>query len=77
MVAATTGAVWSSSDLQNWSSFSVQGYFWKSITWYNNQWIAGAQSILTQYTFWASDDSITWIPYNNHIQPMSFSIATN
>ena len=75
IVAATPGALWFSSNLENWNSFSVPGYFWKSITWYNNQWIAGAQSIMTQYTFWVSSDAVTWIPHNNHVQPVSFTIS--
>jgi len=46
----------------------MQGYFWRSVIWFNDHWIAGAYSTLTQYTYMTSTDGSTWLPWNNGVQ---------
>ena len=76
MCAITKDSIWYSTNLENWQKFSVPGYQWRSIEWFDNKWIAGAESSLTQYTFYTSTDGITWIPDNNGIQMMNFVTRT-
>jgi hypothetical protein len=71
--AITKDSIWYSQNLENWQKFSVPGYQWRSIDWFDNKWIAGAESTLTQYTFFTSIDGVNWIPDNNGIQMVYFT----
>jgi hypothetical protein len=73
MCAITKDSIWYSANLESWQQFSAAGYQWRSIEWFDNKWIAGAESTLTQYTFFTSVDGINWIPDNNGIQMMNFT----
>ena len=68
MVAASSGQLISTKDRVGWTSFVAQGYFFRSVIWFNDHWIAGAYSTLTQYTYWTSTDGMTWLPWNNGVQ---------
>jgi len=68
LAAASSGALLYSNDGIGWSQFTVQGYFFRSVIWFSDHWIAGAYSNLTQHTYWTSTDGITWLPWNNGVQ---------
>lgn len=68
MVAVCSGGLFYSLDQTGWTLFRQDGYRFKSITWFNDHWIAGTDSNLTQYTYWSSTDTINWIPYYNTVQ---------
>jgi len=68
LLAASSGAVIFSNDGIGWNSHTMQGYFWRSVIWFNDHWIAGAYSTLTQYTYMTSTDGSTWLPWNNGVQ---------
>jgi hypothetical protein len=38
------------------------------VIWFNDHWVAGAYSNLTQYTYWTSTDGQKWLPWNNGVQ---------
>lgn len=67
-VAVSSGGLIASTDLVGWTQFSVQGYQFTSVSWFNDHWIVGSYSTLTQYTYWTSTDAVNWIPANNGIQ---------
>lgn len=71
--AITAKSIWYSTTIESWMQYTNTGYQWRSIEWYNDRWIAGAESLLTRYTFWTSEDGITWISNNNQVQMMSFT----
>ena len=68
MAAVSSGCIIFSRDRSGWSEHSREGYHFTSIAWFNDHWIAGAYSLLTQYTYFTSTDGETWIPRNNGIQ---------
>lgn len=74
IVALNGNTLYFSSNLINWIPFTETGYQWRSVEWFDNQWLVGAESLMTQYTFWTSQDGLTWVPDNNQIQMSSFSI---
>jgi hypothetical protein len=68
LVAASSHGLIFSNDGVGWTEFSVAGYFFRSVIWFTDHWIAGAYSNLTQYTYWTSTDGIAWLPWNNGVQ---------
>lgn len=72
MVAVCSGGLVYSTDCVGWTLFSPPGYRFRSIIWHMDRWIAGAESNLTQYTYWHSRDTINWIPGNNAVQAYDF-----
>jgi hypothetical protein len=68
LVAAASGGLIYSNDGIGWTAFTVPGYFFRSIIWFTDHWIAGAYSTLTHYTYWTSTDGINWLPWNNGVQ---------
>lgn len=76
MVALNGNTLWTSQNLENWVPFTAEGYQFKSVEWFDSKWVVGAESLLTQYTFWISNDGNTWIADNNQIQMLSLSIQS-
>lgn len=74
MVTVSSGGLAYTNDYIGWNLISIPGYRFRSVIWHNNKWVAGAESELTQYTYWTSTDSITWSPENNSIQMFDFTI---
>ena len=68
LVAASSSGLIFSNDGIGWTNFSSSGYFFRSVIWFNDHWIAGAYSNLTKYTYWTSTDGTTWLPWNNAVQ---------
>ena len=68
LVAVSSGMIIYSSDRVGWTSFSEKGYFFQSVIWFNDHWVAGAYSNLTHYTYWTSTNGTTWLPWNNRVQ---------
>ena len=73
--AITRKSIWYSANLDNWIKFENYGYQWRSIEWFDDKWIAGAESLLTRHTFWTSTDGLNWIADNNQVQMMSFTTS--
>lgn len=73
MVAINQDTIWFSSNGESWTTFTAQGYWWRSVTWFDDKWIVGAESLLTQHTFWTSTDGINWKPDNNNVQMLAFT----
>jgi hypothetical protein len=71
LAAASSGELIITKDRVGWTTFSVPGYFFRSVIWFNDHWVAGAYSTLTQYTYWTSTDGVTWLPWNNGVQMYS------
>ena len=68
LAAASSGAVYYSKDGLGWNAFSVPGYFFRSVIWFQDHWVAGAYSSLTQHTYWTSTNGTDWLPWNNGVQ---------
>jgi len=68
LVAVSSGMIIFSSDTVGWTSNNKPGYFFRSVIWFNDHWVAGAYSNLTQYTYWTSTDGQKWLPWNNGVQ---------
>lgn len=68
MVAASSQHILWSTDQVEWYSYSNIGYFFRSVAWFNDHWIVGAYSNLTQYTYFTSTDTTTWRARNNLVQ---------
>lgn len=73
MVAACSGGLVYTTDLNSWYVFNAPGYRFKSITFFQDHWVAGAESNLTTYTYWTSTDTINWTPRNNQVQIYDFA----
>ena len=73
MVAVCSGGIVYTIDLNTWNIISIPGYRFRSITYYNGLWIAGAESNLTTYTYWYSNDGVNWTPDNNQVQIYDFA----
>lgn len=73
MVAAASGGLIYSIDLNTWNMFSVPGYRFRSVTYYNGLWVAGADSNLSTYTYWYSTDGVNWSPDNNKVYIYDFA----
>jgi len=67
-VAVSSGGLIYSKDLEGWTLHSELGYQFTSIAWFNDHWIAGAYSLLTQHTYFTSTDGTNWVARNNGIQ---------
>lgn len=72
MVAVCSGGIFYSTDCVGWTLLSQPGYRFRSIAWHIDRWVAGAESNLTQYTYWHSQDTINWTPGNNKVQAYDF-----
>ena len=68
LVAASSGSLIFSNDGIGWSAFVEQGYFWRSVIWFTDHWVAGTYTNLTQHTYWTSTNGTTWLPWNNSVQ---------
>ena len=76
IVALNKDTIWFSSNTENWVPYSTGGYWFHSVEWFNNKWIVGSESLLTQHTFRTSTDGLTWIADNNHIQMLDLTIES-
>jgi len=72
LVAVSSGNIVFSNDRVGWITTQIQGYYFRSVIWYRDHWIAGAYSDLTQWTYWTSTDGTTWLPWNNGLQIYGF-----
>lgn len=68
VVAVCSGGVAYTTDQSTWKFLEQPGYSFRSVQWFNNTWIVGAESLLTQYTHWTSTDTVNWIPENCGVQ---------
>ena len=74
IVAVSSGGIAYTRDQLAWDFLEQPGYRFKSVTWFNNRWIVGAESNLTQYTNWISADTVNWDPDYCGIQIYDFAI---
>lgn len=74
-VATTSKSLYFSSDLTTWQEFSVDGYGFNAVAYYNNLWIVSCSGYLNQYTFFFSKDGLTWNPGNNGVQVENYFIS--
>ena len=75
LAAVSSGAIIFSNDRVGWTTFSEPGYFFRSIIWFEDHWVAGAYSTLTEYTYWTSTNGTVWLPWNNGVQMYGLTIA--
>jgi hypothetical protein len=68
LAAASSGGLIYSNDRIGWTATVISGYWFQSVIWFQDHWVAGAYSDLTQYTYWTSTDGVTWLPWNNGVQ---------
>lgn len=71
LVAVSSSRISSTSDYVSWNHFSYPGYQFRSVIWFNYQWIVGASSDLTDKTYFTSSDGRSWTPRNNAVQMYS------
>lgn len=76
MIALNGSTIWYSGNLDNWIPFTLDGYQWRSVEWFDSKWVVGTESLLTQYTFWTSTNGLDWTPGNNNIQMLSLVIES-
>lgn len=74
VVAVCSGGIAYTTDQVTWEFVEHPGYRFKSVIWFNDHWIVGAESNLTQYTHWISEDTINWTPENCGVQIYDFAI---
>lgn len=90
-VAVSSGGIIYSRDLISWtlygsgsssasttvfgSSLPEQGYQFASVVWFNDHWIVGAYSLLTQFTYFTSSDGTIWTARNNAVQMYSMAVS--
>ena len=72
IAAASSGGLIYTSDRIGWTHTQIQGYYFTSVIWFQNHWVAGAYSNLTKHTYWTSSDGTTWLPWNNGVQIYGF-----
>lgn len=73
IVAVTPSKLWFSDNFETWNNFVAEGYNWRSIQWFENKWIAGTDSLLTQYNLWTSTDTLTWTPLLTTCKSIDFT----
>jgi hypothetical protein len=74
LVAVSSSAIWSSTDRVGWSAYHQMGYQFASTIWFQDHWLVGSYSNLTQYTYFTSSDGTTWTPRNNLLQAYGFCV---
>lgn len=74
VVAVCSGGIAYTTDQSGWTFIEQPGYSFRSVVWFNNIWIASAESLLTQYTHWISTDTENWIPDNCGVQIFNSAI---
>lgn len=66
-----SNTLYSSLDGLVFNTFAYPGYVWSAVNVLElstgSRWLAFASSNLTQYTYWFSDDLLTWTPESNGI----------
>lgn len=75
LVSVCSGGILWSTDGVGWNLINVPGYRFVSIIWYNDRWIAGTETYLTEHTYWTSTDTINWQPENNGVHMNDFDIV--
>lgn len=75
IVAVCSGGIAYTVDQVGWTLISEPGYRFKSVIWHIDKWIVGADSNLTQFTYWRSTDTINWVGDNCIVQPYDFVIV--
>lgn len=68
MVATSSFDILWSTDRVEWHRHFEPGYYFRSVAWFNDHWIVGAYSNLTQYTYFTSTDTSSWRARNNLVQ---------
>jgi photosystem II stability/assembly factor-like uncharacterized protein len=74
VVAVCSGGIAYTIDQVGWKFVEQPGYRFKSVTYFNNTWIVGAESNLTTYTHWTSKTLKSWTPANCGVQIYDFII---
>lgn len=74
IVAVSSGMLLYSLDGVEWKSYQQPGYQFTSVTWFNDHWIVGCQSLLTHYTYFTSTDTVNWTGANNGIHMYDFAV---
>lgn len=75
IVAVGSGGIAYTTDQIGWELLTLPGYRPKSVTWFNDRWVVGAESNLTQYTHWTSTDAVNWTPAYCGVQIYGFTIV--
>jgi hypothetical protein len=75
LVAVSSGGLVYTTDQISWTMVSEPGYRLKSVIWYIDRWVVGAESNLTQFTNWYSTDTINWIPDNCKVQIYDLAVV--
>jgi hypothetical protein len=76
LVAVASGLIYSTLDGVVWNSYYEPGYQFTSVIWYIDHWVVGTSSLLTNYTYFISTDTINWTGQNNSIQMYDFAITS-
>lgn len=74
IVAVTPQKLWFSDNFETWNHLEAPGYTWRSIKWVDDKWIAGTDSLLTQYNLWTSTDTQQWTPLLTSCKAISFTV---
>jgi hypothetical protein len=74
MVAVSSGTIYFSSTGGAWIPHTEPGYQFTSVIWFNNHWIVGCYSLLTQYTYFTSPDGKKWTGQNNNMHMYDFTV---
>lgn len=73
LVAVSSGCILYSLDGVEWDKHSNPGYQFTCVTWFDDHWLVGCNSLLTHYTYFTSIDTKTWTAGNNSIHMYDFS----
>ncbi len=68
IVTVSSGDIRYSTDRVGWSSYTYEGYYFQSVAWFQDHWVVGSYSTLTEYTYFTSTDTANWTPRNNLVQ---------
>lgn len=76
VVSVASGLIYATLDGAAWTSHYEPGYQFTCVIWYIDHWVVGVSSLLTNYTYFTSTDTINWIGQNNNIQMYGFAITS-
>jgi hypothetical protein len=76
LVAVASGLIYYTLDGVAWTSYYQPGYQFTSVIWYIDHWVVGISTLLTNYTYFTSIDTINWIGNNNNIQMYDFAVTS-
>lgn len=73
LVAVSSGCILYSLDGVEWDQYLQPGYQFTCVTWFDDHWVVGCDSLLTRYTYFTSTDTKTWTGDNNAIHMYDFA----